>query len=641
MKLPGVNINQHRAYQFDAFRVNPDTCTLYRNGVAIHLEPRVLRLLIYLIENRDRLVPREELADSVWGDTVVSDSALSQAVARLRKALGDNTASPRYIVTVHTQGYRFAAEVEETIQTVNAAASPAVDRPIFVRRVVLAAMASAVLIALSVWLWPESYHSVGPEPGQVKSLAVLPLDNLTGDPGQDYFVHGLQDILITKLSQISDLLITSRQSTLRYRNSELPLPAIAEQLGVDAVVEGSVLRVGDRVEIDIQLIHGQTDKHIWAQHFERDTRHVFILFTDVANAIGSVIDPTRAEQSAQVMASKHAGSVNPRAISAYLKGISNLDRLTPDGLQTALDQLHQATEIEPGFSMAWSYIALTHAILGGRGLAPARESFEKTRAASLKAIEADNQSAMGYSGLGWADLWTLNFQSGCDSFRKALRLNPSEPYAVHGHADCLMLAGRMEESISELRKLRMLGPFTMFNNIPLCFHLFLARRYDEAIAAMQEMHERFPGFSMHMQISLVYWTLGRFEEAIDEERQEFEWRKDAGALAALEAGYSAAGPTGALKSLADFLVARSNETLVDAFRIGEAYARARSVDEAFHWLNVAADQGSFEVIWIGFRPDFDHLRDDPRYAQLMQRIALPANFAVNLSPSETSTQTEE
>jgi tetratricopeptide (TPR) repeat protein len=224
---------------------------------------------------------------------------------------------------------------------------------------------------------------------------------------------------------------------------------------------------------------------------------------------------------------------------------------------------------------------------------------------------------------------------------KALRLNPSEPYAVHGHADCLMLAGRMEESISELRKLRMLGPFTMFNNIPLCFHLFMARRYDEAIIAMQEMHERFPGFSMHMQLSWVYWTQGRYEEAIDEERREFEWRKDNGALAALEAGYSVAGPTGALKSLADFLVARSEDMYVDAFRIGEAYTRAGSVDEAFHWLDVAVDQGSFEVIWIGFRPDFDSLRSDPRYTQLMQRIGQPVNFAVSLSPSETSTQTED
>jgi len=354
-----------------------------------------------------------------------------------------------------------------------------------------------------------------------------------------------------------------------------------------------------------------------------------------------VIDPTRVRQSSEISAGEQLDPVDPLAISAYLKGLSNLDRGTPDGLQTALEQLQQATEIEPGFSMAWSYVALTHAMLGARGLAPARESFEKTRAASLKAIEADDQNAMAYSGLGWADLWTLNYKSGCDSIRKALRLNPSEPYAVHGHADCLILAGRMDEGIAELRKLRMLGPFAMFNNIPLCYHLFHARRYDEAIAAMHEVQDRFPGFSTHMQLSWVYWTQGRFEEAIDEERREFEWRKDTGARAALEAGYSLAGPTGALKSLADFLVARSEQTMVDAFRIGEAYARAGSVDEAFHWLNVAVDQGSFEVIWIGFRPDFDYLRSDPRYAQLMQRVGQPVDFAVSFSPSETSTQTED
>ena len=224
-------------------------------------------------------------------------------------------------------------------------------------------------------------------------------------------------------------------------------------------------------------------------------------------------------------------------------------------------------------------------------------------------------------------------------FQKALRLNPSEPYALHGQADCLMLAGRMEESITELRKLRMLGPFTMFNNIPLCFHLFLARHYDEAIAANQEMHERFPGFSMHMQLAWLYWTLGRYEESIDEERRELEWRKDDEALAALDAGYSAAGPAGAMKSLADFLAARSSETLVDTFRIGEAYARAGAVDEAFHWLNVAVDQGVFEVIWTRFWPGFDYLHNDPRYAQLIQRIGPSPEIAAGLWPMEPSRQT--
>jgi TolB-like protein/tetratricopeptide (TPR) repeat protein len=579
--------------------------------------------------------------DTVWGDTVISETALSKAVERLRKTLGDDPAAPRYVETVHSQGYRFVADVEEVGNPVPARHPNRPGRSTGLRNVGVLAVIAVVLAFIATRFWPEIPEQDLPPTDQIRSLAVLPLNNLTGDPEQGYFVDGLQDILVTKLSQNANLRITSRQSTLRYRNSELTLPVIAEQLGVDALVEGSVLDVGDSVEINIQLIDGQSDEHLWAQHFKRETGHVFNLFTEVANAIGSVIDPARTELSAGSTASEHAGVVNAQALSAYLKGISNLDRGTPDGIQSALEQLRQATEIEPRFSMAWSYIALTHAILGARGLAPARESFEKTRAASLKAIEADDHNAMGYSSLGWADLLTLNYKSGCDSIRKALRLNPSEPYAVHGHADCLILAGRMDEGIAELRKLRMLGPFAMFNNIPLCYHLFHSRRYDEAVAAMQEVQERFPGFSMHMQLSWVYWTQGRFEEAIDEERRELAWRKDAGAQAALEAGYSADGPTGALKSLADFLVVRSSETLVDAFRIGEAYARAGSVDEAFHWLNVAVDQGSFEVIWIGFRPDFDYLRSDPRYAQLMQRIGQPVKFAVTLSPGETSSQTED
>lgn len=634
-------LDRHPVFRFGDFEFDLERQLLNRDGCDTHLEPITFKLLAYLIDNHDHLVTRQELMDTVWGDTVISETALSKGVERLRKALGDDPAAPRYIETVHSQGYRFVADVEKTINPVTARSLTRLSHSITVWRIGILAVITLVLVFLVNRYWPGTAEQEVPPTEQIQSLAVLPLSNLTGDPEQDYFVNGLQDVLVTELSRIGALRITSRQSTLRYRNSELPLPAIAKQLGVDVLVEGSVLSLGDRVEVNIQLIDGRTDEHLWAQHFERDTRYVFTLFTDVAKTIGLVINPTQAGQFAEETASKQPGPVDPLAIGAYLKGLSSLDRLTPGGIQTALDQLHQATEIEPGFSLAWGYIALSHAMLGARGLVPARESFEKVRAASLKAIEADDQSAMGYSGLGWADLWTLNYQSGCDSFKKALRLNPSEPYAVHGHADCLMLAGRMEEGISELRKLRMLGPFSMFNNIPLCFHLYHARRYDEAIASMQELQERFPGFSMHMQISWVYWTQGRYEEAIDEERKELKWRKDAGALAALEAGYSAAGPTGALKSLADFLVARADETYIDPFRIGEAYARAGSVDKAFYWLNVAVDQGSFEVIWIGFRPDFDHLRGDSRYAQLMQRVNPPSNFAVNLSPSETSPQIEE
>lgn len=633
------DLERRPVYRFGDFEFDPEKRLLNRGGRDVHLEPIAFRLLAYLIDNRNHLVTRQELMDTVWGDTVISETALSKAVERLRKVLGDDPAAPRYVETVHSQGYRFVADVEE-------ADNPAIVRTPVHRgqsmtawRIGALAIITLVLVFLVNRYWPGTAGQEEPPTERIRSLAVLPLNNLTGDPELGYFVDGLQDILVTRLSQNANLRITSRQSTLRYRNSELTLPTIAEQLGVDALVEGSVLGVGDSVEINIQLIDGQSDKHLWAQHFESDTGHVFNLFTEVANAIGSVIDPAWMELSAGSTASEYAGVVHPRALSAYLKGISNLDRGTPDGIRTALEQLHQATEIEPGFSMAWSYMALTHAMLGARHLAPARESFERTRAASLKAIEADDRNAMGYSGLGWADLWTLHYQSGCDSLQKAFKLNPSEPYAVHGHADCLMLAGRMDESIAELRKLRMLGPFTMFNNIPLCFHLFLARRYDEAIAANQDMHERFPGFSMHMQLAWVYWTQGRFEESVDEERKELQWRKDAGALAALDAGYSAAGPAGAMKSLADFMAARSSETLVDAFRIGEAYARAGAVDEAFHWLNAAVDQDFFEVIWIRFWPEFDYLHDDPRYAQLVQRIGPPPEIAASLWPGESSQQT--
>ena len=226
-------MNLHPVYRFDDFVVDPETWRLSRGGQEIHLEPVVLNLLIYLISHRDRLVTRRELMDTVWGDTVISESAVNQAVARLRKALGDDSATHRYLETVHSKGYRFIAEVQETASPDHAGRVPAEPGKTAV-------------------FWTRAPERDMPQHEQIRTLAVLPLSNLTGEPEQDNYVDGMQDLLITELSQLSALRVTSRQSTKRYRDSQLPATDIAKELGVDALVEGSLLRKGNKVEVTIQ-----------------------------------------------------------------------------------------------------------------------------------------------------------------------------------------------------------------------------------------------------------------------------------------------------------------------------------------------------------------------------------------------------
>jgi len=609
-------VSHHHTYRFDDFVVDPDTWKLSRNDDEVHLEPIVLKLLVHLISHRDRLVTRQELMDTVWGDTVISESALSKAVARLRKALEDDSAAPRYLETVHSQGYRFIAKVEESDLPDDLALPPTST---FRLRLLVGVTVIVVLGSLAAF-WGRAPWNDVQQIGDIGSLAVLPLSNLTGDPEHDYYVDGLQDILITELAQIGDLRVTSRQSTRRYRDSQLPATEIAKELGVDALVEGSLLGHGNKIEISIQLIHGRSDEHLWAERYARETSYVFDLVSDVARAIGTEIAPATATLGSQLPEHGFTGPVDPRAIEAYALGLMHMDRFTSDGIRFAIEQFEEAVNIEPQFALAWGNLAAAHAMYSLQGFAPPRESIEKARAAALRAIKSDSQFYIGHSTLGWVRLWTGDIGGACASFKEALRLNPSAPYALHGDADCLMLEGRMEESVSRTREVLAIGPFSAMHNRPLVFHLFLARRYDEAIEAALAAQARAPGFSMHAILARVYWAQGDRDNALKAEYRELDYRGDTALLAALKEGLEAAGPSGAMRAMAEALVDRAQTTYVDPFLIGETFARAGAVDEALLWLDRAVQYGSFEITYLAFRPDFDVLRDDPRYWDLVGRV---------------------
>jgi tetratricopeptide (TPR) repeat protein len=314
------------------------------------------------------------------------------------------------------------------------------------------------------------------------------------------------------------------------------------------------------------------------------------------------------------------GQIDPRAVDAYALGTTHLDRFTPESMRSAIEQFERAVSIEPDFALAWSGLAGAHVMQALVGLARPRDSIQIARAAALRAIEADEQSFSGHSALGWADMWTWNIDSACESFEKALRLNPSAPDAIHGDADCLMFEGRTDESIARLRELLVVSPFSAVHNFPLPIHLYMERRFDEAIAAAKAMQKRTPQFPMHWFLARVYWQQGRFDEALTEERLQFEWFGNTVLLAALEEGLDAGGPAGAMRAKAEAMVARVRETYVDPFDIGETFARAGMIDEAVHWLERALEHGTYEMAYIAYLPHLDVLRDDPRFQDLMERV---------------------
>jgi TolB-like protein/DNA-binding winged helix-turn-helix (wHTH) protein len=383
--LNGLAMNQHHVYRFDDFVVDAESWRLRRGTQDIHLEPIVLHLLIYLISHRDRLVSRQELMDTVWGDTVISEAALSQAVARLRKALGESKTAPRYLETVHSKGYRFIADVQETGTADSFHSTP--GRLSWTNKHwVLVAGAALLILSVLAAFWLNATQ----REEHIQSVAVLPLSNLTGDPEQAYYSEGLQDILITELSQVPGLRVTSRQSTKRYRGSDLTAADIAAELVVDALVEGSLLSKGSNIEITVQLIDGRSDTSLWAEQYTSDTSRVFNLISEIASAIGLELDPARLS-APEMSVGAQDDAVDPQAIDAYALGVAHLDQFTRDGIETAIDQFETAVAIEPTFALAWGQLAAAYAMQGLHGFTPPRESIKKARVAALSAIAAPVQ----------------------------------------------------------------------------------------------------------------------------------------------------------------------------------------------------------------------------------------------------------
>ena len=451
-------------------------------------------------------------------------------------------------------------------------------------------------------------------------MAVLPLDNLSGDPEQNYFVDGLHEALVTELSKISSLKVISRQSSMRFKESNKLVPEIATELNIDALVEGSVLLLGDRVRITAQLIHGHTDEHMWAETYDRDLRDVFTLLSEAARAIADEIEITLMPQEEERLA--RAGPVDPEVNEAYLRGMYFLNKFTTKGFQESLKYFHQAIEIDPDFAPGWAGLSGAHLLIAYFGNESPRENILQARVGALRALELDDQLSAAYSALGWVRLYTWDWPGAGEAFEEALRLNPNDSVTLHGYADYLTLTGRPEEGLAQVKRGRSIDPLTPMATLPVPFHLYMMHRFDESIAEAHKLLKTDPDYPVNRLLSRVYWQKGMFEEALAEYRKNLVRWNDSGLLEALENGNADSGPHAAMRAVAQELVSRSKLGYVDSFRIASTFAMAGEVDLAFEWLDNAVDQGSLELVYVNIRPEFDPLRDDPRYKSLMHRLGL-------------------
>ncbi|MGB8541499.1 MAG: tetratricopeptide repeat protein [Candidatus Acidiferrales bacterium] len=625
---------------FGVFELDLRSGELRKHGLLVRLQEQPFRVLTMLVQNSGEVVTREDLQKKLWpANTFVDfDHGLNKAINKIRDALGDSAESPRFVETVARRGYRFLAEVKGAHgMPVRSELGPPVHpstgtRPSLplesdTRKNQVPSLtwkiSVAVLLVLIAALAAWRFHFRNSSSPSIRSLAVLPLESLSADATQDYFADGMTDELITDLSQISALRVISRTSVMPYKHASKSLPQIARELDVDAVVEGTVLRSGDRVRITAQLIQANADKHLWASSYEGDVRDTLALQNQVARSIAEQIRISLSPQEQAVL--KSAKVLNPEAYEAYLKGRYFWNKRTANSLKTAVDYFNQAIAKDPSYAEAYTGLADTYALLGDWQYAvlTPKKAFPKAKAAAIKALELDSALSEAHNSLAFCfDAFDWDFESAGKEFRRAIELNPGYATAHHWYAWHLSLMGQYDDAIAEMRKAKNLDPLSLIINSDLAELLVIAHFYDESIIQSRKTIGMDPNFALaHNQLAQAYLQKHMYAEAVAELQKAVELSNGSPTcIANLARAYAASGkPSEALKLLDD-LKKSSNRNYSDASEIAVIYAALGDNDHAMDWL----EKGFEERFNPGVlsRPGFDPLRSDPRFQDLVRLIGL-------------------
>ena len=478
----------------------------------------------------------------------------------------------------------------------------------------------AVLFGLNVGRWRE--RGLGRRPS-IHSIAVLPLVNFSLDPEQEYFADGMTEELISDLAKIRALRVISRTSAMQYKKAHKSLPKIAEELNVDAVVEGTVARSGDRVRITAQLIQAENDKNLWAQSYDRDLRDVLALQSEVAQSIAHAIQITLTPQEQARL--EDTRPVNPEAHEAYLKGRYYWNKRTPEGVQKGLEYFQQAIHTDPAYAPAYAGLADCYDLLGTYRVLPPKEALQKAKTAAIRALELDDKLAEAHASLAAIKFLYLEWDGVEKEFQRAIEVDPGYATAHHWYALFLAATARNQEALAEIKLAQRLDPLSLIINANVGWCLYLGRDYDQAIEQLQKALELDPNFpAAYEYLGQAYLEKGMYEEAIATLRKAMSLsRNEASLKSELGNAYAAAGKKEAAIQILHDLLVQSSRTYVSPYDIAFVYAGLGDKDKLFQWLNKAAEDRSTALAEIKVHPRFDKLRKDPRFQDLLRRLGLP------------------
>jgi TolB-like protein/DNA-binding winged helix-turn-helix (wHTH) protein/Tfp pilus assembly protein PilF len=649
-----MRVSSPHLIRFGLFEVDTRSGELRRQGSKVSLQEQPFQALVLLLERPGEVVTREELSKKLWPENTFVDfeRGLNKAINKLRAALRDDAEKPRFIETLPQHGYRFIASLEgvlpgsppdSTDQEPPTANHESIDLTVEKphaeipessrarpqrRRVWLAFLACASLVALLVGfnaggsrqrLWGS------PDPSGIRSLAVLPLENLSHDPEQEYFADGMTEALTTELAQISALKVISHTSVVQFKGTKKSLPQIAQELGVDAVVEGAVQRSGDKVGITVQLIHAPSDRHLWAKSYERDLRDVLALQREVAQAITDEIKAKLTPPEKARMAS--ARSVNSEAYENYLRGRFLLSTQGDVEARKGMAYFQRAIQKDPNYALAYAGLAESYITLSQpwNGDLTPQEALPQAEAAARKALAIDDSLGEAQLALARVSLYHWDWPAAEKEYRRALELNPNDAMAHGWYGEYLEAMARNEEAIVELRQAIALDPLNSNHVAHLGSFFYHARQYDQGIREFQKALGLEPDMIYaHQGLGWVYEQKKMYREAISEQEKGVNLtNRDAFAVASLGIVLGESGRKREAKKLLEELQERSKQRYISPCLIALVQIGLGNRDQAIASLEQGYTDRDQGMMYLKVDPEMDDLRSDPRFQDLLRRVGLP------------------
>jgi TolB-like protein/DNA-binding winged helix-turn-helix (wHTH) protein/Flp pilus assembly protein TadD len=615
-------------YRFADFELDARSGELRRRGLRVRLQEQPLQVLRALLDRPGQVVSREELQQRLWpADALVAgDRGLNNAVSRLRDALLDDAASPRFVETVAGQGYRFMAPVE-ALQRGQALPQPAASRatPLAGRRSVRAALAAILVAAIVVAAFLAVRGRRREPPPEKVMLAVLPFENLSGDPEQEYFSDGLTEEMIAQLSMVQpeSMRVIARTSAMQYKRTGKKADQIGRELGVDYLLEGSVRRAAGRVRITVQLVEASSQLHRWSQSYERDLEDVLSLQKEVAEAVaGAVRLVLSPEQRARLAV---RSTVHPEAYLAYLKGRHLWNRRTRESLEQAISLFSQAAAADPSWAAPQSGLADAHVFLAWYAHRAPLEVLPRAREAALTAVARDPSSAEAHASLALVRyLLDWDFSAAEEEFRRALTLNPNHAYARYWHGYFVLAMGRHEEALREIKAALELDPLSTGIGTGLAYAYIVARQPDEAVAQCRGVLELAPEY--YLAHKMMGWALedkGLYDDAL----AAFDRDQAASGIDTdFERAHAYAG-AGRVREARAALARYERSSASRYVSIGNrarVYVLLGEKDTTLALLEQAVRDRSVNLVTPRFRDEFRALSSDRRFQDLVRRVGLPS-----------------